>query len=300
MLTNSIISDGWEDYELIDSGEREKLERFGKFILRRPEPQALWNKSLDESVWEKKSDAAFIRSVKKNSDKTEISGVWKKGPGIPDHWNINLNIGKSPLKALIKFTSSGHVGLFPEQKNNWEFIAEKTFALSSSRVKPRILNLFAYTGMASLAGLAAGAEIVHLDAVKQMINWTEKNRELSELPGSLHLVVEDALKFIRREHKRNRLYDGIILDPPVYGRGPKGEKWQLGENIYELISGVSGILNKDKGFLVLNWYSIGLSPYVMLNLVKEFFPDKKPAFGEMIIRSGTGNYLPLGTYLRFG
>ncbi len=295
----ALISDGWHDYELIDSGGREKLERFGKYVLRRPEPQALWSKTLEERIWHTRQNALFIRDSKKSSGRPEISGLWKTSGNVPDEWPVNLTLSGKKLRLLLKRTSSGHIGIFPEQYMNWHYIAENTARIRNIIDAPRVLNLFAYTGAASLASLSSGGDVVHLDSVKQMIEWTEINRENSKLPKSLHLVVEDASKFIKRELKRKKVYQGIIMDPPAYGRGPEGEKWILEDNIYELISNASRILDKDNNFFVLNWYSIGLSPYVMENIVREFFPGIHSEYGEMIIRSGTGNLLPLGTYLRF-
>jgi 23S rRNA (cytosine1962-C5)-methyltransferase len=295
-----LISQGWPDYELIDSGGREKLERFGAFILRRPEPQALWNKSIDKKIWDTTPDAIFIRDHEKDSYKPDISGRWKNSNKITREWPIKITIDRVSFQLILKLTSSGHIGIFPEQADNWNFIYHQITQIKSGVMEPKVLNLFAYTGAASLAALIAGAEVVHLDAVKQMIDWTEKNREHSGLPKKLHLVVEDTMKFIKREAKRGRKYNGIIMDPPSYGRGPGGEKWLLEEQVGELISLAAELLEPQNNFFVLNWYSMGLSSYVMANIVREYFPDQSPEFGEMVIRSTSGNHLPLGTYLRFG
>ncbi len=294
-----IISEGWYDYKLIDSGGREKLEKFGKYILRRPEPQALWSKALEEKIWQSKQNACFIRDKKTDRGRPEISGYWKVSQHMPEEWPVNIKINRGKIQLILKRTSSGHIGIFPEQYLNWHFVAENTARIKEKLATPRVLNLFAYTGAASLASLSAGGDVVHVDSVKQTMDWTEKNRENSILPKSLHLVVEDALKFLKRESNRKKIYNGIILDPPVYGRGPEGEKWVLEENIFELMSYVARLLDKDLNFFLMNWYSIGLSAYVMENIVREFFPGALPEFGEMIIQSGSGNHLPLGTYLRF-
>jgi 23S rRNA (cytosine1962-C5)-methyltransferase len=294
-----LFSGGWNDYELIDSGGKEKLERFGKYRLRRPEPQALWNKSRPADFWDSNTDAFFIRTKIKLQPVSDISGQWEKINPIPNEWLINIPSGTQRIRMILKLTSSGHIGIFPEQVSNWEYIAACISDLAPAIQKPRILNLFAYTGASSLVALAAGAEVFHLDSVKPIINWTEKNRESSGLPKLLHLVVEDAVLFMKREVKRGNMYHGIIMDPPSYGRGPAGEKWIFENGINELISCASKILDPGRGFFILNWYSLGLSPYVMLNLVNNYFRNCAPEFGDMVITSPSGNYLPLGTYLRF-
>ena len=272
----SLISNGWHEYELIDSGGKEKLERFGHYILRRPEPQALWDKSIDQKEWDSKPDAVFIRNKEKSSTKPDISGQWQNLKNIPKEWPVTFAVGHNTIKLLLRLTSSGHIGIFPEQIDNWNFIYHHVIRLTSVAKPPKVLNLFAYTGAASLSALAAGADVVHLDAVKQMIDWTEKNRNLSALPKTLHLVVEDAMKFIKREVRRGRKYFGIIMDPPSYGRGPEGEKWQLEEHISELISLTAKLLYPGNNFYVLNWYSLGLSSYIMQNLIQDSFPGVNP------------------------
>ena len=268
--------------------------------MRRPEPQALWNKTLTDQLWNTRAQARFLRGFGKSERQPDIKGQWEIKSSVPSKWAISYKSGNCQYHLILKLTSSGHVGVFPEQAPNWDFVCGQVKKLvHQGNRKPRVLNLFAYTGSVSLAALAEGAEVTHLDAVRQMINWTEENREKSQLPKLLKLVVEDVMKFLAREIKRGNKYQGIILDPPSYGRGPSGEKWILEDQINSLISSASKLLDPEIGFFVLNWYSVGLSPYVMVNLVKEYFTPVDPEFGEMIIRSGTGILLPLGTYLRF-
>jgi 23S rRNA (cytosine1962-C5)-methyltransferase len=294
-----LITTGWKDYELIDSGGKEKLERFGNFILRRPEPQALWNKSNKEEEWNELANATFIREKIKTKNIADILGRWKLSKSMPNEWEVSIPIDKYYIKIILKLTSSGHIGIFPEQLPNWQFILERVRDHVRNKIRPSVLNLFAYTGAASLAALAAGAEVVHLDSVKQIIHWTEKNRESSGLPKMLHLIVEDAMRFIKRESKRGKKYHGIIMDPPSYGRGPDGEKWVFEQQINDLVNFSSQILDPSTGFFVLNWYSLGFSPFIMMNLVNDYFPGNNAEFGDMIIKSSTGSLLPLGTYLRF-
>jgi 23S rRNA (cytosine1962-C5)-methyltransferase len=296
--TKSLISDGWYDYELIDSGSKEKLERFGKNVLRRPEPQALWNKSIPEEKWSSLTNAVFTREKQKTSKGSDISGHWDIVRSMPAEWGISFSVNNKKITLNLRLTSSGHIGIFPEQLPNWEFVCAKVEDQIKNSIQSRVLNLFAYTGAASLAALAAGADVVHLDSVRQIIDWTEKNRESSGLPKKFHLVVEDALKFMKREVNRGNKYHGIIMDPPSYGRGPEGEKWIFEEQINELTRLGSMLLYPSSGFLVINWYSLGLSPYVMLNLIKSYVPAENIEFGDMVLRSKSGILLPLGTYLR--
>jgi 23S rRNA (cytosine1962-C5)-methyltransferase len=280
----------WKDYELIDSGNFEKLERFGKFITIRPEPQAIWDKNLSNKEWEK---LAHVRFVPKSSS----SGVWNKLKDMPDQWKITYYLN-SEKKIIFRLglTSFKHVGIFPEQAVNWDFIYNAVNDLKK-QVTPRFLNLFAYTGGASLAAKAAGAEVTHVDSIKQVITWANENRQLSSL-GDIRWIVDDALKFVKREIKRKRFYHGIILDPPAYGHGPNGEKWKLEENINEMMKGVLEILDKKHHFLILNAYSLGFSAIVIENLLSNF-AGKNLTTGELYLQSKYGSKLPLGVFGRF-
>jgi 23S rRNA (cytosine1962-C5)-methyltransferase len=284
----------WTDYELIDTGNGEKLERFGGYILRRPEPQAVWEKSLPDKEWET-AHAFFKRekSLQKESEK----GEWVLKPKMPDQWLVQYKWNDLVIRMRLGLTAFKHVGIFPEQAENWNFIYQ---AIQSVNIDvPRVLNLFAYTGGASLAAKAAGADVVHVDSVKQVINWSAENQQASNLDG-IRWIVEDAMKFVRREVKRGKTYHGIILDPPAYGRGPEGEKWVLEENINELIKLCSQLLENRHAFLVVNFYSMGFSALIAENLIKLHFPEvTQPEYGELYLPDRAGKKLPLGIFLRF-
>jgi 23S rRNA (cytosine1962-C5)-methyltransferase len=285
----------WTDYELIDTGNGEKLERFGKYILRRPEPQALWQRYLPEKDWETLAHASFKREKTQNNDQEK--GVWTLKPGMPEQWHIHYNFDNLRLTFRLGLTSFKHVGIFPEQAENWNYIYNAL--LKQKQQQSLVLNLFAYTGGASLAAKSAGADVVHVDSVRQVINWSAENMESSGLNG-IRWVVEDAMKFIRREVKRGKIYNGIILDPPAYGRGPDGEKWILGDQIDEMIYLCSTLLAKTNAFFVLNLYSMGFSSIIAENLVKTHFPEVTDyEFGEFCLPEQSGKMLPLGIFLRF-
>ncbi|HMM02646.1 MAG: class I SAM-dependent methyltransferase [Prevotella sp.] len=287
----------WIEYELIDSGEYEKLERFGKYIIRRPEPQAVWRKSLPEKEWEDMPDAIFRREKGKASQDGNDKGVWTQKKGMPDQWFINYKYKEMNLKFRLGLTSFKHVGIFPEQAENWNFIYDTIKEIKIE--EPKVLNLFAYTGGASIAAKSAGADVTHVDSVRQVITWSRENMEASGL-DNIRWIVEDALKFCRREVKREKKYNGIILDPPAYGRGPDGEKWILEENIAELMELCHELLSEKDSFLILNLYSMGFSAVIAENLIKDYFPDvKNYQFGELIVLEKSGKNLPLSVYARF-
>lgn len=284
----------WNDYELLDSGNFEKLERFGKYITARPEPQAVWNKSLSQSEWEKLAHAYF---KKDKNDKSNERGEWKCKAEMPGQWKIRYQNEKLNLVFRLGLTAFKHVGIFPEQAENWNFIADSL--QKNAAETPKVLNLFAYTGGASLAAKAAGADVTHLDSVKQVVSWARENMEASNLQN-IRWVVEDALKFVQREAKRGNLYHGIILDPPAYGRGPDGEKWVLEENIGELFHLLSKILHPEKNFFLLNLYSMGFSGMIADNLVKDSIGKKweNSSFGELFFADKADRKLPLGVFWR--
>jgi 23S rRNA (cytosine1962-C5)-methyltransferase len=280
------------DYELIDSGSFEKLERFGQYIIIRPEPQAIWNRSMSEAEWDKMSSAAF--KLEKND--TE-KGRWILKKSMPEQWRINYSYKQMNFNVRLGLTSFRHIGVFPEQAPNWDYIYEQVTASKDPHLK--VLNLFAYTGAASLAARAAGAEVVHVDSVKPVISWARENMENSQL-DNIRWVVEDALKFVQREVRRGNTYSGIILDPPAYGRGADGEKWILDDNLNEMIMLCSKLLLPQNSFLILNMYSIGFSALVGNNLINSYFDRKeKNEFGELYLADKFGKNLPLGTFLRF-
>lgn len=287
----------WKEYELIDSGGFEKLERFGKYILIRPEPQAIWIKTLEEKDWKQMAHAKFIREqADKFRFSDDVKGGWSKRPDMPDSWEIDYIYRDLKLKLRLALTSFGHVGIFPEQGQNWNFIYDciSDWKFNNSKV----LNLFAYTGAASVVARAAGAEVYHVDASRPGINWANQNMQLNNL-SDIRWVYEDALKFVKREVKRGSKYNGIIMDPPPYGRGPSGEKWTLQEKLNELVELASQLLEKKHHFFILSTYAVGLSSVVGLNVVKTHFPESKPEFGEFFLKSQQMSDLPMGTFLRF-
>lgn len=287
----------WVDYELIDSGDYEKLERFGKYVIRRPEPQAVWRKSLTENEWKKLPDASFKKEKGRSSQDGNDKGTWTQKKGMPDQWIIGYNYKEMHLKFRLGLTSFKHVGIFPEQSENWNFIYDTITGLKMS--EPKVLNLFAYTGGASIAAKSAAADVTHVDSVKQVITWSRENMEASGL-ADIRWIVEDALKFCRREVKRGKKYNGIILDPPAYGRGPDGEKWILEDNIAEIMQLCSQLLENNSSFLILNLYSMGFSSVIADNLIKDYFPDVKNCeYGELIVPDQSGKRLPLSVYARF-
>lgn len=289
--------DQWIDYELLDCGNFEKLERFGDFVLIRPEPQAIWNKVWSIGKWEEKAHARFVRSKKQNSDYDDnVAGGWTEMKKLPQRWNITYSNNNLKIRLKLSLTSFGHIGVFPEQASNWDYIYSKLKQNSGERKS--VLNLFAYTGAASLAARAAGADVVHLDSVKQVVGWARENMELSGL-SDIRWVVEDALTFVKREVKRGKYYDGIIMDPPAYGRGPNGEKWTLQSGLPEIMEAVAKLLNPEHGFFVLNLYSMGFSSLIGLNIANQVFPEISKEAGEFYLHAKSGVDLPLGTFLRF-
>lgn len=282
----------WKEYSLIDCGDFEKLEQFGQYTLRRPEPQAVWKKALSEQDWQKKADVVFKAS---GSHK----GEWVTKPGFKEPWNISYYLPDAELKFKLHLTAFKHVGIFPEQAENWEYIFKTINGYKADVRIPKILNLFAYTGGASLAAKAAGADVTHVDSVKQVINWANDNQNLSKLKD-IRWVVEDAMKFAEREAKRGNLYNGIILDPPAYGIGANGERWKLEEMIDKLLKTLSKILHPEHRFLVLNSYSLGFSSLIVKNLLESNFKNiKNLEIGELVLPAKSGLDLPLGVIGRF-
>lgn len=281
----------WKDYELIDCGDFEKLERFGDVILIRPEPQAVWAKLLPESEWQKLHHIKF-------KGRSATSGEWvKKNPNTPDRWHIEYKNNDVAIKFRLALTSFKHVGIFPEQSVNWDFISSSIKKFKTP--EPKILNLFAYTGGASLIAKAAGADTTHVDSIKQVVSWANENQEISNIKD-IRWVVEDALKFVQRELKRGKKYNGIILDPPAYGHGPKGEKWKLEDLIREMMRDVVQLLDPKEHFLILNTYSLGFSSIIVENLIRGAHPEVQNLnIGELYLKARSGVNLPLGVFGKF-
>jgi 23S rRNA (cytosine1962-C5)-methyltransferase len=298
-MSNIHIPEFGKDYELLDCGNQYKLERFGAFVLSRPEPQAIWTPQLSEKEWNEKANAHFER------DKTSPEkGSWSLKKNMPDQWKVNYQYKEMSLQFRLGMTAFKHIGLFPEQAENWNYIYEKVKKIGHSDVfkstRPQVLNLFAYTGGASLAAKAAGADVVHVDSVKQVITWSNENRQLSQL-SDVKWVVEDALKFVKREAKRGNVYQGIVIDPPAYGRGPDGERWILEDSLNELLENCHQIIDKKNGFLILNLYSMGYSSTIAQTLLQSHFKNTPNLEqGELCMVDNFGKKLPLSVFSRFG
>lgn len=286
----SLKPDKWRNYELLDSGSYKKLEKFGEFIISRPEPQAVWDPDMKEAEWERLSHAIF-RKDPKNPEK----GEWVLKKGMKQQWMLPYKSSSLDLTFRLGLSSFKHVGIFPEQAVNWEYIYSKASGIYDARV----LNLFAYTGGASLAARAAGADVTHVDAVKQVISWSRENMEASGLKD-VRWVVEDAMKFVEREVKRGKKYHGIILDPPAYGRGPQGEKWLVEEHLNPILKLCRQLLDPEKHFIILNLYSIGFSSLILETLMRSIFGrHENEEFGELYLEDKGRKKLPLGTFYRY-
>lgn len=289
------LSPEWSDYELIDSGNFEKLERFGNQIVSRPEPQAIWDKALSENEWRKIAHSIFV--YKQGSYVSEAErGDWESKPNALKQWNVEYNYKQMKLKFRLGLTSFKHVGIFPEQAANWNFIYDKIKSLNTPN--PKVLNLFAYTGGASLAACSAGAEVTHVDSVKPTVTWANENMALSGLKD-IRWVIEDAQKFVIREAKRGNQYNGIILDPPAYGRGPSGEKWILEKSINNLLKTCHEITEPSNSFMLLNLYSMGFSSNVAKSLLATIFKKNGIESGELVVPDKYGRFLPHGVFARF-
>lgn len=281
------ISDKWKDFEIIDCGDGEKLERWGDKILVRPDPQAIWKPSARESEW-KKANAYYSRS-------SSGGGKWQI-KNLPERWQIKYD----ELVFNVKPMSFKHTGLFPEQATNWDFAAEK---IRKSDKEVKVLNLFAYTGGATLACAKAGASVCHVDASKGMVGWARENAESSGLSDKpIRWIVDDCKKFIEREIRRGKKYDAIIMDPPSYGRGPNGEVWKIEEHVGEFVELACGLLSQDPLFVIINSYSTGLSPsvmgYILANSLRRFNGKTESEELGLPVKS-TGFALPCGNTTRW-
>ncbi|NLY42987.1 MAG: SAM-dependent methyltransferase [Clostridiaceae bacterium] len=247
------LADDWKEYELIDTGDGEKLERWGTYILRRPDPQVIWPIKAETALWEK-VHGHYHRSK-------SGGGSWEFFGQIPERWKISYN----KLSFYVKPMGFKHTGLFPEQAVNWKRIIEK---IQRSKRPVRVLNLFAYTGGATVAAAFAGAEVCHVDAAKGMVAWAKENLALSGLgQRPVRFIVDDVLKFVQREKRRGRQYEAIIMDPPSYGRGPGGEVWKIEDELYRLVKESTEVLSPEPLFFLINSYTTGFAPTVLKNIL---------------------------------
>ena len=276
------VASEWKDYEVLDTGDGEKLERWNDIVLRRPDPQAIWPKQQPE-LWEK-ADAYYHRS-------TKGGGEWEFFKKLPERWTIRYR----DLKFYVRPTGFKHTGLFPEQAVNWDWMA----GLIKRADRPiKVLNLFGYTGGATLACAAAGAKVTHVDAAKGMVQWARENREVAGLDEtSFRWIVDDALKFVQREARRGNVYEGILMDPPSYGRGPGGEVWKLENELFGLVEACEKVLAKDALFMLINSYTTGLQPAVLNNMLTMTVAKTragKVTADEIVLPVTAGGVLPCG------
>lgn len=293
-----LVNPQWSAYELLDSGGYEKLERYGAYVLRRPEPQAVWPKRLTESEWEARCHAWFKKQKPNASQDSGERGEWVLRKGMPDQWVIEYPLFGQKMHFRLGMTAFKHIGIFPEQSSNWDFIHQRIQALPKSE-EAEVLNLFAYTGGASLAAALAGARVTHVDSVKPVVNWARENATATGT-DRIRWIVEDAMKFVLRAQRRGSRYHGILLDPPAYGRGADGEKWILESHITRLLE-VCAELLLPGGFVVLNLYSMGFSPIIAENLLHYYFKKgvSEIESGELMVADTYGVRLPLSVYARF-
>ena len=283
------ISDEWEDFECIDAGNGEKLERWGDIILRRPDPQAIWNVEYNEK-WNN-VDGHYFRSNKGG-------GSWEFYKKLPEFWTIKYK----ELVFKVSPTNFKHTGLFPEQATNWDFMMD---IIKKSNRKIKVLNLFSYTGAATMACSKAGADVVQVDASKGMTDWAKENQKLCGLENnSIRFIVDDCIKFVEREIRRGNKYDAIVMDPPSYGRGPNKEVWKFEDSIYNLINLCMNILSDKPLFVLINSYTTGISSIVLENIIKttllKKYPNGKVDAGEVGLKITRYNLiLPCGIYGRF-
>lgn len=277
---------GWNNYELIDSGGFEKLERFGNIITIRPEPQAIWEKDLPNSDWEKRAHIRFVGSSPRD-------GKWMELKPCPERWTLEYELNSQKILTFqLARTKFKHIGLFPEQSVNWERLFQALSAMKSP--EKSVLNAFAYTGGASLAGRAAGASVTHVDSIKQVVSWAASNLALSKMDG-IRWMVEDAPTFLNRELRRGKSYNAIVLDPPAFGHGPNGESWILEKQIYDLVDTAIQLLNPTEAILIVNTYSLGFSSILVYNVLKQLaLPSDLIESAELCLEDGFGKRLPLG------
>jgi len=275
------LADAWKDFEVLDAGDGMKLERWGEVILARPDPQVIWPKARPQS-WAL-ADAVYTRSG-------EGGGSWEFRRSLPERWQIAYR----DLRFYVRPTGFKHTGLFPEQAANWDWMA----GLISKRPGARVLNLFAYTGGASVALMKAGAHVTHVDAAKGMVLWAKENRQLSAVKEDAgRFIIEDAKAFVQRELRRGSRYDGILMDPPSYGRGPSGEVWKLENELFPLAQLCAGLLSDNPLFFLINGYTTGFQPAVLHNILRQAVSPQRAgsiSSQELGLPITSGGILPAG------
>lgn len=287
----TLITKLLKDYELLDSGAEEKLERFGQIILRRPDPQALWNKDLPAEKWGSAS-ASFINSGR--------SGVWKKNGEILETWPTEI----SGLTFHTSLSAFKHTGIFPEQSENWNWIQETIRSVKNlDNLKPiSVLNLFGYTGGATMAAAKAGANVTHVDGSKVSVARARENAKLSGLDSKpIRWIIDDVMAFVKREIRRGNFYDAIIMDPPSYGHGPKKELWKIETDLPKLIVECQKLLSAEPIFVILNGYASGYSAIAYKNNIQDLLGNRDGdiEYGELVLESATGRQLPSGIFARW-
>lgn len=275
---------GWEDYELLDSGSGKRLERFGKYIIAKPDPQAIWKPHLSQNDWDK-ADATYLEEEK----------GWSKNT-LPDKWPLSYK----DIKFYAKLTNFKHTGVFAEQVLNWDFM-EKTIKNANGQIN--VLNLFGYTGIATLVCAANGAKVTHLDGSKPSISWARENQSLSGLLDKpIRWILDDAVEFTKREARRNSIYDAIIMDPPVYGHGPNGEIWDFNKSFPILLENCRKILSNNPLFVIINAYAISSSSLMLVNMMEDYLGISKDKieYGELALEEKNRNrLLSTGILARF-
>ena len=282
------VSDKWRDFELLDCSRGEKLERWGRYTVVRPDPQAIWDTPRSDRRWQR-CDGRYTRS-------SSGGGSWDRG-SLPASWQISYG----ELTFNVKPMSFKHTGIFPEQAANWDYIMRK---VRSAGRPISVLNLFAYTGAATVAALAAGASVCHVDAAKGMVAWAKENAASSGVADrSVRWIVDDCAKFVEREIRRGRRYDAIIMDPPSYGRGPGGEVWKIEDDLWDFVSLTAGVLSDDPLFVIINSYTTGLSPSVLTYIAESIFTRRFGGRAESrelgLPVTATGLCLPCGAACRW-
>lgn len=297
-----IETTGFADYALIDSGYGRKLERFGAIVVDRPEPQALWSPKLPKAEW------VQAHAVFSASGEDEDKGKWRIDKAVPESWPVRIPLsGGAHIKAderfvtmLCRLQGLWHLGLFPEQFPHWQWMLERIASIKNET--PRVLNLFAYTGSASLLAAAAGAEVTHLDASKKAIAWGRENQAASKLDAAkVRWILDDAAKFVAREARRGKTYHIILIDPPKFGRGPEGEVWDLFTHLPALMKGCAQLLAPQQAALVLTVYAIRASSLAFDQLCRDVLSDRPGSFdtGELAIRAANGNAVPTSLFTRW-